>query len=229
MRHGLTETARGPLRHQGAVIATKAFPDLFFNKATLKKELTMRTKLAVATALAGTLLATCLVSGSAQATSVPVLKSDASMVTLVRKGGGGGHGGFKGHGGGFKGGHIGRGGGGRHYAYRGGGRHYAYRGGGRHYAYRGGGRHYAYRGGGRHYAYRGGGRHYAYRGRGHGYYDRYRRYGHYGRYRHYGWYGLPYVAYGYYGGGCGWLYRNAVATGSAYWWNRYYACTGYYY
>ena len=28
-------------------------------------------------------------------------------------------------------------------------------------------------------------------------------------------------------GGCGWLYRNAVATGSAYWWNRYYECAGY--
>ena len=27
---------------------------------------------------------------------------------------------------------------------------------------------------------------------------------------------------------CGWLYRRAVATGSPYWWNRYYQCTGYY-
>ena len=34
--------------------------------------------------------------------------------------------------------------------------------------------------------------------------------------------------YGYGYGGCGWLYRNAVATGDAYWWNRYYSCTGYY-
>ena len=34
----------------------------------------MRTKLSVAIALAGTLLATCLVSGSAKATSIPVLK-----------------------------------------------------------------------------------------------------------------------------------------------------------
>ena len=42
---------------------------------------------------------------------------------------------------------------------------------------------------------------------------------------------LPYWGYGYYGyygGGCGWLYRNTIATGSAYWWNRYYACIGYY-
>ena len=63
----------------------------------------MRTKLLVAIALAGTLLATCLVSGSARATSVPVLKIEGtSDVTLVGRGG--------------------RGGGGRHYG--GGGRHY---------------------------------------------------------------------------------------------------------
>ena len=51
----------------------------------------MLTRLPVATALAGTLLSTCLVSGSAQATSVPVLKGDATpgIVTLVGRGGGG--------------------------------------------------------------------------------------------------------------------------------------------
>ena len=45
----------------------------------------MRTKLSVAIALAGTLLATCLVSGSAKATSVPVLKVEGSsgIVTLI--------------------------------------------------------------------------------------------------------------------------------------------------
>jgi hypothetical protein len=50
----------------------------------------MRTELTVVTALAGTLLATCLVSGSAQATSVPVLKGGATpgIVTLVGRGGG---------------------------------------------------------------------------------------------------------------------------------------------
>jgi len=41
-----------------------------------------------------------------------------------------------------------------------------------------------------------------------------------------------YYDYGYYdsgyGGGCSWLYRNAVATGSPYWWNRYQYCIGYY-
>jgi len=50
----------------------------------------MRTKLTVATAIAGSLLVTCLISGSAQATSVPVLKSNATpgIVTLVGHGGG---------------------------------------------------------------------------------------------------------------------------------------------
>jgi hypothetical protein len=51
------------------------------------------------------------------------------------------------------------------------------------------------------------------------------RYRHYG---YYGWYGWPYISYGYYGGGCGWLYRRAVAAGSPYWWNRYFECIGYY-
>ena len=37
-----------------------------------------------------------------------------------------------------------------------------------------------------------------------------------------------YYGYGYGYGGCGWLYRQAVYSGSSYWWNRYYACTGYY-
>jgi hypothetical protein len=38
--------------------------------------------------------------------------------------------------------------------------------------------------------------------------------------------GFPsYYDYGY--GGCGWAYRNARATGSPYWWNRYYACISY--
>lgn len=39
--------------------------------------------------------------------------------------------------------------------------------------------------------------------------------------------------YGYtsyaYGNGCGWLYRQAVATGSGYWWRRYEACRDGYY
>ena len=185
----------------------------------------MRTKLTVAAAGVAALLATSLVSGSAQATSLPVLKNDAiqsanqSDVTLVgRRGGGGGGGGFKGAGRSFGGGHVNRGGGGGFKAYRGGG----------------GGR-YAYRGGGNWSGYKGkyhGSRNYAYnynRYKNHGNYNRYKNYGHYNNYRRF--YGWPYIAYGYsYGyGGCGWLYRNAVATGSAYWWNRYYNCTGSYY
>ena len=49
----------------------------------------MRTKLTVVTALAGTLLATCLVSESAKATSLPVLRGVATpgIVTLVGRGG----------------------------------------------------------------------------------------------------------------------------------------------
>jgi hypothetical protein len=37
--------------------------------------------------------------------------------------------------------------------------------------------------------------------------------------------GAPF-AYGsyYYGSGCDWLRRNALYSGSPYWWNRYYAC-----
>jgi hypothetical protein len=91
----------------------------------------MSTKLTVAAALAGTLLATCLVAGSAQATSVPVLKGDATpgIVTLVGHGGGGGHG-------------VNR------YAYN----RYAY---GGHHGYYDHHRHYGYYGRYRHYGYYG--------------------------------------------------------------------------
>ena len=174
----------------------------------------MRKTVLASAALAGGLLMTALVWSSAQATtSVPnpqsALGTGGDVIHVGRGGGrgGGGRGGFSRGGGG--GGHALRGGGG-------GGR-YAYRGGG------GGGR-YAYRGGGKYHGYKGG-KHYAYKN--YGNYNRYKNYGHYNRYRRYGWYGLPYISYGY-GGGCNWLYRNAVATGSSYWWNRYYQCTGSY-
>ena len=36
--------------------------------------------------------------------------------------------------------------------------------------------------------------------------------------------GGGYADYGYYGGDCGWLARQARATGSAYWWQRYNEC-----
>lgn len=160
-------------------------------------------------------------SGLKPAGTVP----SGNLITLVRRGGGG-HGGGHG-GGGHRGGHVGGGGhhGGGH-AYRGGGHRggsHAYRGRG---GYRGGG--HVYRGGrghykGRHYSapkhyYRRGGRHkhYTYKN------YKYRRYGPY--YRNYGWYGGGY-AYGY--GGCAWLRRQALITGSSYWWQRYYDCIYY--
>ena len=37
-----------------------------------------------------------------------------------------------------------------------------------------------------------------------------------------------YYDYNYGGYGCGWLRRQALITGSPYWWNRYYACANYY-
>jgi len=43
--------------------------------------------------------------------------------------------------------------------------------------------------------------------------------------RHFVWGGLPFWFYGgYYYGDCDWLYRRAIATGSAYWWDRYDSC-----
>jgi hypothetical protein len=38
--------------------------------------------------------------------------------------------------------------------------------------------------------------------------------------------GVPiiYGVYYYYYGDCDWLRRRALATGSGYWWDRYYAC-----
>ena len=91
------------------------------------------------------------------------------------------------------------------------------------YAYRGGKSH-GYKGHGykgRSYAYRDGkghkGKNYSHYNKGH--YNRYR----YGRYRNYGWYGGAY-AYNYGYGGCAWLRQQALITGSAYWWNRYYSC-----
>ena len=58
-----------------------------------------------------------------------------------------------------------------------------------------------------------------------------RRYGNYVRpyYGGYGIYAYNYGGYYYNDGGCGYLYENAVITGSPYWWDRYYACAGYYY
>jgi len=58
-----------------------------------------------------------------------------------------------------------------------------------------------------------------------GKYDKHHNYGHYRRYGYSAWYGLPLYSYG---GGCSYLYRRAMATGSAYWWDRYRRCSGTY-
>ena len=82
---------------------------------------------------------------------------------------------------------------------------------------------YVYRGSGSKFHTNPGGK-YAYRGWS-GKYDNHHHYGHYRRYGYYPWYGLPLYSYG---GGCAYLYRRAVATGSAYWWDRYRRCSGVY-
>ncbi|MGZ5889280.1 MAG: hypothetical protein ACXWJS_01620 [Hyphomicrobium sp.] len=68
--------------------------------------------------------------------------------------------------------------------------------------------------------YRGPGRNWAY---GSGNFRRHRGYGYGYGYGYGGFY--PYYYGGY--GGCGWLYAQAAANGSSYWWQRYYECVGY--
>ena len=82
---------------------------------------------------------------------------------------------------------------------------------------------YVYRGSGSKFHTNPGGK-YAYRGWS-GKYDNHHHYGHYRRYGYYPWYGLPLYSYG---GDCTYLYRRAVVTGSAYWWDRYRRCSGVY-
>jgi hypothetical protein len=141
------------------------------------------------------------------AISAAALFALAGAVSTAEAGRGGGHGGHGGGHGGHGGGHH-AGGGDKH---MGGGGNKAFR-------YGGGGS------GGKH---KGSGKHYAHGGDWWGKND-YHHKGKYGHYRRYGypWYGLPLYSYG---GGCGWLYSRAVATGSDYWWDRYYQCTGSYY
>jgi hypothetical protein len=43
------------------------------------------------------------------------------------------------------------------------------------------------------------------------------------------WWADPWWTNSYAYGACNWVYRNAVATGSPYWWNRYYGCINYAY
>lgn len=180
-------------------------------------------RIVMATALASALL--FAVAQTAHAAPLLNLKdgaqSPAGMVDLVRKGGGGGGGkGFKGGGGGGK-------------AFRGGGLSSKSFKGGRSYS----GRSYAGKSykGGKSYGNRSrGGGNYAYRNYGKDNYGKYAHRGNKGRYSYYR-RGYPYFwgglalsgAYGY-GSNCGWLYRQAQATGNAYWWQRYQDCVYYY-
>jgi hypothetical protein len=151
------------------------------------------------------------------AVSVAAMLAFAGAVSTAEAGRGGGHGG------------DGRGGGGHGGGHHGGGHHMsgsAFKGGssiGKFHSNQGG--KYAYgRSGGKFHTNQGG----KYRGSS-GKFDNHHHHGKYGHYRRYGypWYGLP--LYSYSGGGCSWLYSRAVATGSDYWWDRYYQCTGSYY
>ncbi len=178
-----------------------------------------------AAALTGTLL--FVAAQAATATPLPNLKDAAGAspgtIDLVRSPGGGGRGmGMRG-GGPKMGGGVGRGHAMKGIAGKPGGHAgKAFKGGGG-YARRGGPPNLAYKGG----KYKGGG--YAWKGN-KGYKGGYASKGHKG-YR-YGRHGYPYfwpgVAWGgvgvYSSGGCGWLYRQAQATGSAYWWQRYQNC-----
>lgn len=130
----------------------------------------MKPELWMAPVVVGSLLATCLASGPAMATSFPVLKNYATSenLTLIsERGGSQGGDGFA-----------------------------------------------IDVGGGRHHG-------------SHTYYDYGFPYYGYAPLWLYG-FGLPYVEYGPYGGWCDWYYRNAIATGSSYWSDRFYEkCTGY--
>jgi hypothetical protein len=150
-----------------------------------------------------------------------VLIGAASMAEAGRGGSG-----FKGGGGGFKGAHMG--GGAKFHGGGGGGAKFHTNQGGK-FAYRGGGGgakfhtnpggKYVYRGSGSKFHTNPGGKN-VYRGWS-GKYDKYHNYGHYRRYG--AWYGLPLYSYG---GGCAYFYQRAIATGSAYWWDRYRRCSG---
>jgi hypothetical protein len=194
----------------------------------------MRTNLCIATAIAGSLLLTGLVSGTAQAAPTPVLKSNADLVTLVARKGGGSGGGMKGMsrsgGGGMKG--LSRSGGGAGKLSRSGGnRSYALRsGGGSSHMKRGSmsSGNYALKNGGykNRNAFKGGGKkHYASKDRNH---NKHANFNNRHRvFRNGAWiwvYGSGYTAYG---NDCYWLRRQAIATGSPYWWSRYNQCVGY--
>ena len=133
-----------------------------------------------------------------------------------------------GGGGGYKGAYRGGGGGGGEYAYKGGGGGYkgAYSGdSGRHvYADGSGGKNYG-KGGGKNYGGGKGDKHYAYNDRHHN------KHGNFNNrhrvFRNGAWIWVGGYGYTAYGDDCYWLRRQAIITGSPYWWDRYNACIGY--
>jgi hypothetical protein len=179
----------------------------------------MRTKLAAAIALAGSLLMVSFFGESAQAASAPSLSNANGMLTLVAQksggwGGGGGHGGGgfaarAGHGGGSWG--VGRGFAGP----KTGGPRFAEGPRGGHFALRDRGR-FVERG--ERFEHR------RFAERGHDF-DHF-------HHRHRAFvngvwiwaYGPDYYAYG---DDCWWLHRQALITGSPYWWSRYNRCVSY--
>lgn len=178
----------------------------------------MRSRYVIAAPFAALLLGAAPLSTWAAGVGMQPLKSGASPNVELAQGtfqggGGGGSGGGGGGGGGSGGGGGGKGGG----AFSGGG-------GGGGSAGRGGGGGSLNRGGGGGGAWSGGGaRSYSRRGDGH-------RRGH--RHRHGGVGVFVGPGYGYYDdysyrGGCEWLHRRAIRTGSRYWWRRYRDCIDY--
>lgn len=112
------------------------------------------------------------------------------------------------------GGHGGGGGGGRSMGGGGGGGGKSFSGGGMK-SFSGGGK--SFSGGGKSFSYGGSSKVYGYKSHGH------HRHHHH-RHSRVFLYGAPYVdSYGY-TDSCYWLRRRALATGSSYWWNRYYDC-----
>jgi hypothetical protein len=192
------------------------------------KEIAMNNVMAMTALAAGLMVSTAAIAAPANLSDA---LQPANGLTLVKGGGGGGGGGFSGGGGhmggggaGFTGGHVGGGGvgglGGGHIASGGGriggdgGPHFS---GGDHIGGVGGPR------GGMRY----GANDHVDNGRGHFDHDHFDH----DRGRHARFfpgdaffYGGDYADYGYYGGDCGWLARQARATGSAYWWQRYNEC-----
>jgi hypothetical protein len=204
----------------------------------------MRKSLVATTALASSLVFMSFAMGSAAATPAPaamknVITTTADGIELVRQGGGGGGGGRGGgggggHGGGGGGGHGGGGdGGGGHMSGGGdGGGGHARGGGDGGHALKGGdgggggpkGGHVSRGGGdrdgkgsGRHAGggdwkgdWKGGGKHH-----------------HHKNFRRFGSDIFVYGGGGYGYNDCGWLRRQAVITGSPYWWRRYQDCLYY--